>query len=81
MSRRPEYEKAKLDSSRIDISEKNRKHPHCVQRRTSVDQLLPRQMDSLEIARRDGRVDVERLAAHFDKTSQTRRYRTAWQMP
>jgi hypothetical protein len=38
-------------------------------------------MDSLEIARRDGRVDVERLAAHFDKTSQTRRYRTAWQMP
>lgn len=36
-----------------------------------MDQLPPRQMDILEIARRDGRVDVEGLAAHFDVTPQT----------
>ncbi len=33
--------------------------------------LLPRQMDILDIARREGRVDVESLAAHFDVTPQT----------
>ncbi len=36
-----------------------------------MDQLPPRQMDILEIARREGRVDVEGLAAHFDVTPQT----------
>ncbi len=34
-------------------------------------QLPPRQMDILEIARREGRVDVEGLAVRFDVTPQT----------
>lgn len=33
--------------------------------------LSPRQMDILELARREGRVDVEHLAAHFSVTPQT----------
>lgn len=33
--------------------------------------LQPRQIDILDIARRDGRVDVENLATHFDVTPQT----------
>ncbi len=33
--------------------------------------LVPRQQDILEIARRDGRVGVDSLAAHFDVTPQT----------
>lgn len=33
--------------------------------------LLPRQMDILDIARREGRVEVESLAARFDVTPQT----------
>lgn len=33
--------------------------------------LPPRQIDILEIAKRDGRVDVESLAKHFDVTVQT----------
>ena len=33
--------------------------------------LQPRQNDILEIARRDGRVEVERLASHFGVTPQT----------
>ncbi|MCY6382692.1 DeoR/GlpR family DNA-binding transcription regulator [Hoeflea prorocentri] len=33
--------------------------------------LQPRQIDILEIARRDGRVEVDSLAAHFDVTPQT----------
>ncbi len=33
--------------------------------------LIPRQQDILEIARRDGRVDVESLSTHFDVTPQT----------
>ena len=36
-----------------------------------LDLLPPRQMDILDIARREGRVDVESLARHFDVTVQT----------
>jgi DeoR family glycerol-3-phosphate regulon repressor len=61
----------KVKTSHIDLFEKNRKYLKCVRRGISVDQLPPRQMDILEIARRDGRVDVEGLAAHFDVTPQT----------
>ena len=36
-----------------------------------MQRLQPRQIDILDIARNEGRVDVERLAAHFDVTPQT----------
>jgi DeoR family glycerol-3-phosphate regulon repressor len=36
-----------------------------------VQRLQPRQIDILDIARRDGRVEVEILATHFDVTPQT----------
>ncbi len=38
---------------------------------TDVPHLQPRQADILEIARRDGRVEVERLSSHFGVTPQT----------
>ncbi|TLP43467.1 DeoR/GlpR transcriptional regulator [Cohaesibacter sp. CAU 1516] len=36
-----------------------------------LDPLIPRHSDIMELAKRDGRVDVDGLAAHFDVTPQT----------
>ena len=59
-----------MNSFTIEKNENTCNYPKIAQD-SPMQPLIPRQHDILEIARRDGRVNVERLAECFDVTPQT----------